>query len=112
MPKQLPLSTYPPKEGIDKNNTYATVLRIMDQNMILDTLPRSPRSSVTALRAFFRIAILAGSCTLPITSLVFAAELFPFSPPTNQQRSVDQAPQVRPQLSKEVSSHSRNVRVR
>jgi hypothetical protein len=32
---------------------------------------------------------------------VFAAELFPFSPPTSQQRGADQAPQVRPQLSKE-----------
>ena len=101
MPKRLPLSTYASKDGIDKNNTYATVPRIMNHHMVLDTLPHPPRSPITALRAFFAIAILAGSCTLPITSLVFAAELFPFSPPTNQQRAVDQAPQVRPQLSKE-----------
>jgi hypothetical protein len=73
----------------------------MDQNMILDTLPTSSRSSITTLRAFFRIAILAGSCISPDTSLVFSAELFPFSPPTSQQHATDQSPQVRPQLSKE-----------
>ena len=59
------------------------------------------RSPITALRTFFGIAILTGTCTLPVTSLVFAAELFPFSPPTSQQRAADQAPQVRPQLSKD-----------
>ena len=101
MPKRLPLSTYPPKEGIDNNITYATVPRIMDQNMVLDTLLYPPRSSITALRTFCCIAILVGSCTSPVTSLVFAAELFPFSPPTSQQRGADQAAQVRPQLSKE-----------
>jgi hypothetical protein len=53
MPKRLPLSTYASKEGIDENNTYATVLRIMDQNMILDTLPHPTRSSITTLRTFF-----------------------------------------------------------
>ena len=69
--------------------------------MILDTLPHPTRSSITALRAFFRVAILAGICTSPVTSLVFAAELFPFSPPTSQQRAADQPAQVRPQLSRE-----------
>ena len=99
MPKLLPLSTYASKEGIDKNNTYATVPCIMNHYMVLDTLPNPTRSSITALRTFFGIAILAGSCTSPITSLVFAAELFPYVPPTTQQRSVEQAPQGRSQLS-------------
>ena len=76
MPKRLPRSTYPPNEGIDKNNTYATVPRIMDHQMILDTLPHPTHSSITTLRTFFGIAILVGSCTMPVTSLVFAAELF------------------------------------
>ena len=65
------------------------------------TLPHSRRSPITALRTFFGIAILIASCTLPVTSLVFAAELFPFSPPTSQQHGADQAAQVKPQLSKE-----------
>ena len=52
------------------------VPRIMDQNMILDTRPHPLQSPVRALRTFFGIAILAGSCTLPITSLIFAPELF------------------------------------
>jgi hypothetical protein len=59
-PTNLPEHTYPPKEGIDKNNTYATVPRIMDQNMILDTLSYPRQSSITALRTYFGIAVLAG----------------------------------------------------
>lgn len=35
------------------------------------------------------------------TPHAFGAELFPFSPPTSQQRAVDQPRQLRPQLSKE-----------
>lgn len=35
------------------------------------------------------------------TPQVFGAELFPFSPPTNQQRTLDQPPQLRPKLSSE-----------
>ena len=35
------------------------------------------------------------------TPQLFGAELFPFSPPTNQQRAVDQPAQVRSQLFKE-----------
>jgi hypothetical protein len=101
MPKRLPLSTYASQEGIDKIITYATVPRIMNHHMVLDTLPHPPRSSITALRTFFGIAILVGSCILSTPSLSSAAELFPFSPPTSQQRSVEQVPQVRPQLSKE-----------
>ena len=97
----LPEHTYSSNEGIDKNNTYAAVPRIMNHHMVLDTLLYPPRSSITALRTFFGIAILAASCTLSVTPLVFAAELFPFAPPTSQQRTVDQAPQVKPQLSKE-----------
>ena len=53
-----------------------TVPRITDHTMILDTLAHPTRSLITALRTFFGIAILAGSCTLPITSLIFSAELF------------------------------------
>ena len=52
------------------------VPRITDHNTILDTLPDPMQSPIRALRTFFEIAILAGSCTLPITSLIFAAELF------------------------------------
>ena len=100
-PTSLSEHTYAPNEGIDKNNTYATVPRIVNHHMVLDTLLYPPRSSITALRTFFGIAILAGSCASPITSLMFAAELFPFSPPTSQQRGGDQTPQVRPQLSKD-----------
>ena len=52
------------------------VPHITDHQMILDALSHHTRSSIRALRTFFGIAILAGSCTLPITSLIFAAELF------------------------------------
>ncbi len=53
------------------------VPRITDHQMILDALSHHTRSSIRALRTFFGIAILVGSCTLPITtSLMFAAELF------------------------------------
>ena len=57
-------------EGIE------TVPRITDHQMILDTLSHPLQSPIRALRTFFGIAILVGSCTLPITSLIFAAELF------------------------------------
>ena len=91
-----------PKDSAIKNTTYDIVPRVMDRQMILDTLPHSTRSSIAALRTFFGIAMLAGSCTLPITSLVFAAELFPFAPPSSsQQRSVEQQPAPTPQLSTE-----------
>jgi len=50
--------------------------RITDHKMILDTLSHPMQSPIRALRTFFGIAILAGSCSLPITSLIFAAELF------------------------------------
>ena len=53
-----------------------TVPRIMDQQTILDALSHHTRSPIRALRTFFGIAILAASCTLPITSLIFAPELF------------------------------------
>jgi hypothetical protein len=57
-------------EGIE------TVPRITDHKMILDTLSHPLQSPIRALRTFFGIAILAGSCTLPLTSLIFAPELF------------------------------------
>ena len=75
---------------------YVRAERLYDKKTLLYT-----RSPITALRTFFGIAILVGSCTLSVLSLSSAAELFPFSPPTSQQRSVEQVPQVRPQLSKE-----------
>jgi hypothetical protein len=64
---------------------------------------QNPRQSpITTLQTFFGIAILVGSCTLPVTLLVFAAELFPYAPPSSsQQRSVEQQPAARPQLSSE-----------
>ncbi len=53
------------------------VPRITDHQMILDTLSHPLQSPIRALQTFFGIAILAGSCSLPITtSLLFAAELF------------------------------------
>lgn len=54
----------------------ATIPRITDHKMIRDALSHHTRSSIRALHTFFGIAILAGSCTLPLTSLIFAAELF------------------------------------
>jgi hypothetical protein len=53
-----------------------TVPHIMGDQMILDALSHHSRSSIRALQTFLGIAILAGSCTLPITSLIFAPELF------------------------------------
>ena len=61
--------------SMQQTHGIETVPRITDRQMILDTLPHPSRSSITALRTFFGIAILAGSCTLPITSLIFAAGL-------------------------------------
>ena len=85
-----------------KNITNDILPRIMDQNMILDTFPHPTRSAITALRSFFGIAILAGSCTIPFASPLFAAELFSYEPPSpSQQRSVQQQPAARPQLSSE-----------
>jgi hypothetical protein len=65
-----------PNASMVKNITHDILPRIMDHYMILGTLPHPARSSIAALRTFFGIAILAGSCTLPITSLIFAPELF------------------------------------
>ena len=63
-------------------------------------LPHPLRSSITALRSFFGVAILAGTCAWHITSLVYAAELYPFSPPSSsQQRSVERQPAGKAQLS-------------
>ena len=53
-----------------------TVPHITDHQMILDALAHHTRSSIRALQTFFGIAILVGSCTLPLTSLIFAPELF------------------------------------
>jgi hypothetical protein len=53
-----------------------TVPHITGHQMILDALSHHTRSSIRALQPFLGIAMLAGSCTLPITSLIFAPELF------------------------------------
>ena len=49
---------------------------VTDHQTILDALSHHTRSSLRALQTFLGIAILAGSCTLPLTSLIFAPELF------------------------------------
>ena len=53
-----------------------TVPRITDHQIILDALSHHTRSSIRPLQTILGIAILAGSCTLPITSLIFASWLF------------------------------------
>jgi len=53
-----------------------TVLHITDHKMILDTLPHPMQSPIRSLQTFFGVTILVSSCTLPITSLIFAPELF------------------------------------
>ena len=62
--------------SMQQSHGIEIVPRITDHKMILDALSHHSRSSIRALRTFFGIAILAGSCTLPITSLIFAPELF------------------------------------
>ena len=62
--------------SMQQSHGIETVPRITNHEMNLDALSHHIRSSITALRTFFGIAILAGSCTLPITSLIFSAELF------------------------------------
>jgi len=62
--------------SMQQTHGIETVPHITDHQMILDALSHHTRSSIRALQTFFGIAILAGSCTLPITSLIFAPELF------------------------------------
>ena len=62
--------------SVQQPHGIETVPHITDHQMILDTLAHHTRSSIRALQTFLGIAILAGSCTLPITSLIFAPELF------------------------------------
>ena len=62
--------------SMQQSHGIATIPRITDHKMIPDALSHHTRSSIRALQTFFGIAILAGSCTLPITSLIFAPELF------------------------------------
>jgi hypothetical protein len=80
-------------------------------------LPHPLRSSITALRSFFGMAILAGSCALSALSLSSAAELFPYAPPSpSQQRSVERQPAAKPPLSSEdldriskIATQARNL---
>jgi hypothetical protein len=62
--------------SMQQTHGIETVPRIMDHRMILDALSHHTRSPIRALQTFLGIAILAGSCTLPITPLIFASELF------------------------------------
>lgn len=62
--------------SMQQTHGIATVPHITDRQMILDALSHHTRSSLRPLQTFLGIAILAGSCTLPITSLIFAPELF------------------------------------
>lgn len=62
--------------SMQQSHGIETVPRITDHKMIRDVLSHHTRSSIRALQTFFGIAILAASCTLPITSLIFSAELF------------------------------------
>ena len=87
-----------PNASMVKNITHDILPRIMDQYMILDTPPHPARSSIAALRTFFGIAILAGSCTLPITSLIFAPELF------------DQGAVIRAKVDEQTHRRHRNSR--
>jgi hypothetical protein len=74
----------------------------MGHEMVFDTLPHPTRPSIAIVRTSFRIAILAVGCTLSAISFLFAAELFPYAPPSpSQQRSVEQQPAPTPQLSPE-----------
>ena len=80
-------------------------------------LPHPASAPITALRTFFGIAILAGSCAWLMTSFVSAAELFPYSPPSpSQQRSVERQSAAKPQLSAEdleriskIATQARNL---
>lgn len=70
--------------------------------MIPDTLPHPTRSVITTLRTILRVSILAVGYSLPASSVLLAAELFPYAPPSSsQQRSVEQQPAPTPQLSSE-----------
>lgn len=62
--------------SMQQTHGIEAVPRITGHHMILDALSRHTRSSIRALQTFLGIAILAGSCTLPITSLIFAPKLF------------------------------------
>jgi hypothetical protein len=62
--------------SMQQTHGIATVPHITDRQMILDALSHHTRSSLRPLQTFLGIAILASSCTLPITSLIFASELF------------------------------------
>jgi hypothetical protein len=84
---------------------HSTVLGPYDRAERLDDkepLPHPTRSPITALRTFFGIAMLAGTCIVSIPSLSSAAELFPYTPPSpSQQHSVERQPAAKPQLSSE-----------
>jgi hypothetical protein len=62
--------------SMQQTHDIETVPHITGHRMILDALSHHTQSSIRALQTFLGIAILVGSCTLPITSLIFAPELF------------------------------------
>lgn len=89
-------------EWMDKRTHYDSVPHIMEYEMIPDTLPHPTWSSITMFRTILRITILAVGSALSANSLLFAAELFPYAPPSSsQQRSGEQQSIPTPQLSSE-----------
>jgi len=105
----LPECTYPPKDGVDKSHTYATVPRIMEYEIVPDTFSSPTRSLITTFRTLSRVIILAVGCTLSANSLLFAAELFPYVPPSSQQRSAEHQPSAWPPLSSEEKTEIETV---
>jgi hypothetical protein len=98
----LDIRNSPTNEGIDKRIHSDTVPRIMEYEMIPNTLPHPTRSSITTLRIILLVSILTIGYTLSANSLLFTAELFPYAPPSSsQQRSFEQYPAPAPQLSSE-----------
>lgn len=93
----------PPKQfGKVPNIRCDTVPHIIGHKMVLDALPHPARSLTTTFRTFLQFTIVAVGCSWPATALLFAAELFPYAPPSSsQQRSVEQYPAPTPQLSSE-----------
>ncbi len=88
--------------SMQQTHGIETVPHITGHQMILDTLPHPTRSSIRALRTFFGIAMLVGTCIVSISSLSSAAELFPFpSQSSSQPRSIERQSTTPPRLSAE-----------
>ena len=91
-----------PVRRLFKKYVDVTVPRIRGHNMIRDNHSSSPRRSITTFLTILRITVLSTSCSLSTISFSFAAELFPFAPPsTSQQRPIEQHSTPRSQLPSE-----------